>query len=374
MSVDFDGQKLRLIRLFAGQSLEDVGQSVDATRQYVHQLENGAKTPTEEMVSALADLFGVLPHFFETPLTNTVNPEQCHFRKQLTTPAMLTHQVLARGTLLDEFVSELAEAAKLPRVDFPDAAAALPEEIERAAEKCRQHWRLGLGGPITSMMRVVENAGAVVTHFGALSARVDALSMSRPRPIIVLNSAKESACRLRFDLAHECGHLVMHQGLQTGDRATEEQANRFASAFLLPRAAFMREFPRGPLLRWAALFQLKLRWKVSVRAIVRRAYDLQLIDAAKYRKANIYLVKTGQSKQEEYDSQIPIETPELLERALTYLENEDPPGLFTLASKLGLAGQAYEKLTGRKLAMELPKDGSVVMLGNRTGRSRPPRS
>jgi Zn-dependent peptidase ImmA (M78 family)/transcriptional regulator with XRE-family HTH domain len=349
LAAHFLGEKLRLIRLFEGLSLEEIGTVVGSTRQYLHQLETGAKVPTSDMERALSDTLGVLPRYFRLPLRNAVKEDQCHFRKQLTTPASLTHQVLARGSLLDEFVSGLSLRLDLPRVDFPEIPASDADDIERAAENCRQHWRLGLTGPITNMTRVLENAGAIVTYFGALSERVDALSMSRPRPIIVLSSVKESACRLRFDMAHECGHIVMHQGLQTGDRATEEQANRFASSFLLPRIAFAREFPRGSVLRWNELFALKLRWKVSVRAIVRRAYDLQLIDAAKYRRANIHLVKSGQARLERHDDDLSIEPPELLASALAILEREDPSTLVELSADMGLGPRAYEKLTGRAL-------------------------
>lgn len=361
-AVNFLGDKLRLLRLFHGHSLEEVGALVGATRQYVHQLETGAKLPSSAMEEALADGLSVLAKYFRSPPQNAVKEEQCHFRKQLTTRVSLTQQVLARATLLDELVSKLATRLEFPRVNFPDAPAGEEvDDIERAAEKCRQHWHLGLSGPITSMTRVVENAGAVVTHFGTLSEKVDALSISRRRPIILLNSTKESACRHRFDLAHECGHIVMHQGIVTGDRTTEEQANRFASAFLLPRIAFAREFPRGDILRWNELFALKLRWKVSVRAIIRRAFDLRLIDAAKYRRANIHLMKSGQSRREQHDDQIPIELPELLETALSTLETKRPGSLVEVAFDMGLASGAYERLTGRSLPLVPTSAGTGVI-------------
>ncbi len=366
----FHGEKLRLARLFHGLPLEEVGARVSATRQFVHQLENGAKAPTPQMEEALADALDVRVQFFRTPLRNAVKEEQCHFRKRLTTPVGLAQQALARGTLLDLLVSRLDGLLDLPPVDIPDCPATTPPEIERVAERCRDHWGLGLAGPITNMTRVVENAGAVVTHFDALSERVDALSMDRPRPIVARNAAKESLCRLRFDLAHEVGHLVMHQGVETGDRATEEQAHRFAGAFLLPRAAFAREFPRGRSLNWRVLFDMKLRWKVSVRAMVRRAYDLQLIDAAQYRTANVHLVKTGQAKGEKHDDLLPLEQPELLHTALTALQASDHRAVRRLADDIGLGAGSFEKLTGRPLpappgGTELP--ANVVRLPVRHG-------
>ncbi|WP_150317353.1 ImmA/IrrE family metallo-endopeptidase, partial [Enterobacter hormaechei] len=77
----------------------------------------------------------------------------------------------------------------------------------------------------------VENQGAIVTGFDGVSEKVDALSVNRKFPIIIRNTAKESACPMRFDLAHECGHLIMHDGIETGCKKTEREADAFASAF-----------------------------------------------------------------------------------------------------------------------------------------------
>jgi Zn-dependent peptidase ImmA (M78 family) len=330
-------------------SLDDLGDRASITRQFGHQVETGARAPNFEMVHVFAEVLGVTPRFFHVKKEIPVMPEQCHFRKQQTTPAYVTSQVLARGTLLDSLIGELDRVLRLPRVDFPDIRVRSVDDIERTAEACRLHWKLGLTGPITNMMRVVENAGAVVTYFKGISERVDALSMDRPRPIVVRSSLKESLCRQRFDLAHECGHLVMHRGTQTGDRDSEEQSNRFASAFLLPRAGFIPEFPVGKTLNWAAIFRLKLRWKVSARAIIHRAFDLRLITANQYRTANIHLVKAGQARVERYDDELPLETPELLDNALNALERKKPAVIRSIADDLGWADGLYGLMTGRAL-------------------------
>ena len=342
----FHGDRLRAARLFRGMTLEELGVRVAATRQYMHQLETTGRLPAPEMVEALAAALNVLSGFFALSPAAAVAPEHCHFRKQATTPQAIVQQVLARGALLDELVTAISAEVELPRVDFPQVPVLNLDDAEAAAEACRLHWRLGLSGPIRSMTRVVEAAGAVVTHFPGLSERVDALSMHRPRPIIVRSTAKDSVVRLRFDLAHEAGHLVMHQGIETGDRATEMQAHRFASAFLLPAAAFAREFPRCiHYLDWPGLYALKQRWGVSVRAIARRAYDLGMIDAAQYRTANVHLARTGQTKGEAGDNDGPwAEKPELLAAAVQTVEAEQPGETATLAARLGLGRAALEEL------------------------------
>ena len=278
----FHGDKLRLARLLAGLSLDELGGLVATSRQFVHQLETGAKEPTGEMRYALAAALEVTPAYFASPAINPVREEDCHFRRLASAPRGLIAQTIARGTALEALVDALERHVRLPVVDFPEGTRPVSgDAIERIAEDTRQYWKLGLDGPITSMTRVVENAGAVVIQFDDLTERIDALSIAPRRPLIVRSTAKSAGARLRFDLAHEAAHLIMHQGVITGDNVTEGEAHRFAGAFLIPRAAFAREFPRSRrALDWAALFAMKLRWKVSVRAIARRAFDLGLIDAA----------------------------------------------------------------------------------------------
>lgn len=357
----FYGDKLRLARLVAGLSLDDLGGLVATSRQFIHQLETGAKEPTFELREALAAALAVTSSFFSVPAGNPVREEDCHFRRLASAPRGLVAQTVARGTVLEELVAALEGKVRMPNVDFPDSGRPeSPDAIERIAEYSRLHWRLGLDGPITSMMRVVENAGAVVVNFDDLTDRIDALSMARRRPIIVRSTAKNAGARLRFDLAHEIAHIIMHQGIVTGDSVTEGEAHRFAGAFLIPRAAFAREFPRSRrTLDWSGLFSMKLRWKVSARAIVRRALDLGLIDAAQYRTANIQLVKTGQAKAERYDEHVAAEEPELLSAAINWLASRNATALHHIAAKLGMTPNLFFNITGQQMPL-LPENVSIL--------------
>lgn len=362
----FEGERLRLARVAKGLTLDELGGLVGATRQYLNQLEQGVKMPTADMTEALSAALGVTTRFFSLTTRDGVRPEQCHFRKQRTTPVSVVSQVLARGTLLDGFVDRLDRELDLPTVSFPDIPADSYAEIELAAEQVREFWKLGTG-PISSMMRVVENAGAIVSFFGGVSERVDALSIDRRRPLIIRSEAKPSACRLRFDLAHECGHLVMHRGIETGDKETEDQANRFASAFLLPRASFIHEFPRGPYLNWQTIFEMKLRWKVSAAAILRRAFDLKILSAYQYRTGHIHLSKTGQRKVEKFDDVMLTEMPELLTTAMSTLDDAFPGATRRIAADAGLEDDMFLNVAGLNLphAINLTSD-NVVHFPSRT--------
>lgn len=321
METQFNGAELRLARVFNGLALEEVAGQVNKTRQYLHKLETGQDAPTATLLLQLARVLKVTPDFLTQQPTQMLGEDQFHFRKLFTTKAMLKQVVLARGQLLARLVDYLDQVLKLPAVNLPQMPdVQTPADIEQAAELCRREWGIGLG-PIGNMNRLAENVGVIVTSFRSISTEIDALSLALKRPVIVRNEAKQSVARQRFDVAHELGHFVLHAGMVTGDRLTETQANRFASALLLPRSMMARHFPkpRGTRLDWQGLREFKLTWKVSKAAILYRARQLDLIEEAQYKSGVITLKRTGEASGEKEDHLLPPEVPELLARALAVL-------------------------------------------------------
>lgn len=315
----YRGDKLRLARLAIGLSLEELGSRLGVTRQNVHKMEAGQE-PTSEQMPVLCKELLVKPSFFYAIRNTPVVEEQCHFRSVRSRTKALTHTVMARAEFLDLMIQELESFFDLPSFELPDLEDLqfdVPNSIEIAAERVRNHWGLG-SGPIEDMTIVIENAGIIVAVIEGVDEKVDAFSMSRKRPIIIRNSSKESPCRYRFDLAHELGHLVMHDGITTGCKETEKQANYFASAFLMPRSLFLAAIKKFPLvkgiksLNWHSLFNLKQYFKVSFKALLYRAKSLGLISEDQMRSGYIYLNKSGQAKKEELDDQFPVEEPLLL--------------------------------------------------------------
>jgi Zn-dependent peptidase ImmA (M78 family)/transcriptional regulator with XRE-family HTH domain len=318
----FKGINLRLARNCHNYTLGEVGDAVGKSRQFIHRLETGADTPTAELAESLAEYLEVLPGFFFDASGMMIVEDAYHFRKRATTKVAIKQSALAKGEMFRRFVLFVDSKLKLPVCSFSSIEANTPTEIERAAEKCRVDWGLGVG-PIDNMVRVAENAGAVVTTFHDVSREVDALSFWSSRPVIVTNNAKGSACRIRFDLAHEIGHFILHEGKTTGDRLTEAEANRFAGAFLLPRSTFVKEFPitRGQRLNWAGIGAMKLRWKVSKAAILYRARQLDIISESQYKSGIIMgLRRGGEAIVEEFDDMIDYEEPELIYNALKLLK------------------------------------------------------
>ena len=343
---EFQGAKLRVARLLNGWTKAELAERLQVSRQFIHALEVGQKPVSQDMLAALSLLLKVHPSFFWEPLQFEVREEECHFRSRRSMPDKIAEQIISHGTALEMIVRFLDNALSLPKVNFPTLEVHSTEEIEQAAEYCRQKWGLGTG-PIASMCRVLESAGAIVSLYAGDRQEVDALSMARIRPIVLRNTFKQSPGRQRFDLAHECGHLVIHQGIATGDKETETQANQFGSALLMPRETFSREFPAMPTrIDWHAIYSLKVRWRVSAKAIIRRGHDLGKLDANQYAIGNRFLNQTGQSKVERFDEKIPLEEPELLRTAIGAYMNAYSSTPAALAKELAMTPSMIEQLIG----------------------------
>ena len=362
----FLGEKLRLARLISGLTLKELGESVSASRQFIHQLEGDTRVPSEDMLFALSEVLSVEKEFFFKNLANDVKFEQCHFRKRKTTPVGLANRVCSYSSVFEELVHYLSEY-----IDFPESNIWEAEctgtytnlDIEKAAESCRKHWDLGLDNPIDSMTNILENNGVVITSFSGVSDKVDALSLYRKRPIIIRNEAKSSPCRLRFDLAHECGHFVLHNGIETGDTKTEAEANMFASAFIFPRSAFVAEFPTffNPTREtsWMPLYRLKIRWGMSLKALIYRAHFLKVISSQQYRAANVRLSKTGQSRIEKCDDKVELEVPQLLKSSIELLSSELGVSFAKIAKSLCITPDLLSVITGMQIPPESDDDDNV---------------
>tara|TARA_R100000655_G_scaffold100867_1_gene145557 strand:+ start:90 stop:1196 length:1107 start_codon:yes stop_codon:yes gene_type:complete len=316
----YRSDKLRLARLAKGLSLDNIGSILNVTRQNVSKMESGQE-PKDSQFELLCKELGVEKSFFYSERGAPVVEEQCHFRSIRTRTKTITNTVMARAEILTNLISEIESYYDLNdfRVNFDnDFENINAASIEKLSDLLRREWELGLG-PISDITIVLENAGVIITTVDGVDEKVDAFSLSTKRPIIIRNNAKNNPCRYRFDLAHELGHLIMHEGIDTGCKLTEKQANYFASAFLMPKVTFSKAIESFPITRgtkslnWKNIYKLKLYFKVSFKALLFRAKTLGLVSEDQMRSGYMYINKKGWAKGEPLDEQIPFEQPALLE-------------------------------------------------------------
>ena len=358
---EFVGARLALARAFRQITLTKLADSVSVTFGLLGHYERGVrKSPRPDLVAALATALGVQPSFFFEPLDEPWLEEECSFRRRVATPEGIKKRARAHGTLVDLVLRELATMAKLPRYDVPSIDARDADAIERAADRCRLAWGLGLG-PILHIGRVAELHGIVLIRHFRHADKIDAFSRRGTRNIIVLNTSRSSTSRWIFDVAHELGHFVLHEGVQTGSKSTEEQANMFASALLLPRRTFALEFSARPF-SWEHVFALKQRWTTSASAIIRRAFHLSLIDPILYRRSYQYMSGRGWLKGEPREPE--FVGPEWLPSAFRVARDNFGVGPRELSDRLHLTPATFTAVTGEPLDQAKP----LELVPRRSGR------
>jgi Zn-dependent peptidase ImmA (M78 family) len=136
------------------------------------------------------------------------------------------------------------------------------------------------------------------------TARIDGMSQwIDDHPVMLINSAAPTD-RKRLTLAHELGHLLLHNGFATED--PEREANEFASEFLMPGHVIRPDLRPATLGR---LRDLKRVWGVSMQALYERAYNLKLVTTAErvsfYKSMNARGWKTSEPDSELLEPETP---------------------------------------------------------------------
>jgi Zn-dependent peptidase ImmA (M78 family)/transcriptional regulator with XRE-family HTH domain len=319
----FNPEALRIAREFRGLRRKELAERVSLTPSAITQFEGGKTRPNAQTVGRMSMALGFPPSFFaQWNRLQVLSSDQCHFRSLRSCSQTERRKMLSAGSIIDRLVEYVDAQVSLPDEQVTSCmgiAIETPEQIEDAASRVRREWGLGMG-PISNVVHLLESKGVLVFRLLEDCTRLDAFSLwHQGRPFIFVNTGKESPSRNRFDASHELGHLVMHPDYSPGDQKQEAQANRFASAFLLPRDAFLREYPRR--LVWDHLLELKRRWKVSLAALARRAKDLGIISEDTYRRANVQIGKRGWKTAE--PDEPGVEWPTVLPQAFGLLSKQE---------------------------------------------------
>jgi Zn-dependent peptidase ImmA (M78 family)/transcriptional regulator with XRE-family HTH domain len=222
-----------------------------------------------------------------------------------------------------------AEAEGSP--DAPSSSEVM-SRVEDIAVRVRKAWRLP-SGPIPNLTALIEKAGGVVARFPMGNHRCDGLSQSigrSSRHVFFFISSDIPGDRYRYTLAHELGHMVMHQDPEPG-WDIESQANRFAGAFLLPAKEFAETVQPFSL---SKLVGVKHYWKVSIQAMIQRAHALRIISDRERGNAFIRVTRLGYRTEEPI--KIPQEEPALLRDVVNAYRSSLDYSNYELAKLVGL--------------------------------------
>lgn len=321
--------RIREARISRGLSLTDLAEKLGVTKQSISKYELGTvNVPTENLIKISNILDFPISFFFkEKIIDNKFSPSITFFRSLRATSKKSREAQQQKIYFIEEINQYLSNFIEFPDVDIPNHLIqeyniGLKDiDIEEATIKLRDYWGVGTK-PISNLTNVLLKKGFIISRVGLDTYNIDAFSRWEDgRPYIVLGSDKECAVRSRFDLAHELGHLIIHSDIEEelfkkNIKTIEKEANRFASAFLLPAEEFSKDIYNLSLNNF---LYLKEKWKVSIAAMIYRCHDLNLI--SDFQKASLFrqLAIKKWNRTEPLDDILEFERPNIFGEAFKLL-------------------------------------------------------
>lgn len=368
------GDRIRRLRLALGLSQLDLGKAAHIASGVVSMIENDHYEVDASTLRALSEVLDVQPTYLRGPSMVPLEIE----RPKLRAYADASQKSVDRTTH-DSIVA--VEAILLSRLRLPTDALPLFDgdlsedaAIDHLAADVRS--AAGLDGTevIPNVVRAAERLGCVVLpldselgrHLG-LSCRVDTVPVIRvSRPS--LNPQHDvPGDRQRFTVAHELGHLVLHAGRPqptSPEAATrmENQAHRFAAAFLTPGDAVLEDLEQlGGRVTLATLASLKQKWGYAIKAFIMRFQQLGVIDEAHARSLYKQISSRRWNKDEPY--RVGTESAMWMRRALEE-RYPGPDGLTQAARATGIGERYFERWLTWEPSGSAPQSAVVTQLNS----------
>ena len=274
--------RLRAYRALEEISQDDLGKVLGLSAQMISAVEGGRRP-------FLGDLSVIGYSNARLELPDMSEPLHRHRATTKVATKRRAHELLRlAGEVFAELKSRVDGVPSLTIEPLP--APESLEDVEKLAVDVRYLVRHEPEGPIRNLTAVVERAGVCLVPVGKLDGIDGLSSWVNGVPVVGVNP-NVPGDRFRHTLAHELAHLLCH--VRKGE-TTEDEANRFAGAFLFPESEFDDQMPARPQLR--DFVNLKSSWGVSVAALVYRAHELEYIDDRRYRALQIQMSKWRKSE------------------------------------------------------------------------------
>jgi Zn-dependent peptidase ImmA (M78 family)/DNA-binding XRE family transcriptional regulator len=285
----FNPEMLVLARESWGFSQTDLADLVAVNQGTISRIEAGLLSPSDDLLKNFVQKLEFPEQFFcQSDKVYGFNSTVFFHRKRQSLADRVLRRLHAQMNLCRMRVDRLTRSIQT-EVDFKFRRMDPSEYdggIAAIARLVRSTWMLP-PGPIRNLTQAIEEAGGIVVEFDFGTKQADAISewvddKKDSRPIFLVNSNSDIPWdRRRLTVAHELGHIILHKFPHP---RMEEEANEFAAEFLMPRREIK---PSLYGLTMAKLIDLKRTWKVSIQALIERAFQLKTI--TEYQRKLFYM-------------------------------------------------------------------------------------
>lgn len=310
--IPINGDVLRWARERQNYDIEDAADWLNVRPDRVAAWEAGERAPTVKQARKLAARYDrPFLEFFareipDVPETELV-PDFRFIRNRVPRETVTLKGIQRWAEELRLNALDLLQMLSEPAPEIPERIhSAITENPENAADRARAEigppieWQFGLNSrtrpQFPVMLRhIFERSGILVLRQSTLQQlNVRGICLyAEPLPIIVFGNEAPGA--QAFTLVHELAHVTLRQsaisgaprlGARAGSKRVEGWCNRFAAAFLMPKAAIEADIqrPTAPMDSFddETLRNLATRYSVSRHAMLIRLVTLNYVRPAFY--------------------------------------------------------------------------------------------
>ena len=329
MALRINGTRLKEARLFNHLTMSSLADQVGVSKQAISKYEHNKIEISSNVFQKLVQVLN-FPLYFFTDVEKVPYQDDGTFYRSRLTATQSEKQPSKTYKKAAAYLRDYFENY----IDFPtlDTNIELDGSPENAANELRELWQLD-DRPINDIVDLMERHGLIIVNVDFNSNKVDARSGyveigEKQYYIVLVNAENTNFFREQFTLAHELGHYAMHAKLYHPQedllgqdyRNIENEANKFASAFLMPKDSFTADLTRDGFINLDTFIDLKSKWNVSIAAMVHRAHDLELIDDREYVKLQKQISYRGWCTKEIMDDEKIMSEPKALNQAFELLE------------------------------------------------------
>jgi len=325
---NFNPARLNEARLYRKMTIEELANAIGVKKQAISQFENGKNPPEFTTLNSISKALNFPIRYFVEDDTTETAVGNTYFRAPFSSNKKDLQSQRIKAKYVAFIQNCLSEYVDFPTLNIPPRFDEI-DDIERIANQVRDYWGLGRE-PIPDIIALLERNGIIVSEFSTEGKTIDAFYQygkvfNREYYCIVLGTDKLTFARRQFSAAHELAHILLHERNDDIDELNREdfhkresEANKFASAFLLPRETFTQDAqPYCNKLNYYV--ELKRKWRVSISAMLIRASDLGIISANQYQYLQRQISHNGWRTHEPLDEYLVIKRPKALKQAINIL-------------------------------------------------------
>jgi len=335
-----NSEMIKLARESRGFNQAELCEGLDIAQGTISKIENKLMDCSDELLAKISTFLNYPISFFKR--SDSIFPSSyLYYRRKISVGRKILSKSEARMNIIRMGVEKLIDQVELPEISLGHWDVEKMGSPELAAKFLREKWRVSKGR-VENLTRLLEKNGIVVIHFDFETDKLDGLSFftEKSQPIIFVNRMLPGD-RLRFTIAHELGHLLMHIGQPIEfERDIENEAFDFASEFLVPIDEFSSEFQNVDL---KFLANQKRYWMVSMASLVMKCKDNKLITENQSKYLFAQLSSLGYRKMEPPELAVERELPTLIKSIISIFQKELGYTMEQLADTTSLSRKDFER-------------------------------